>query len=214
MSKSNLQQLKQIVERTDGATLIERGLMLSLIDNIDKQIKHVTKMLDMCCGTSANKVEIKEYLDTMRLNVDMVFTDGLQRYHQHLLSQLGLIGSNESKKDDFISANVVGKPTYSAGINMLFHSPKSKLEESLNTVLKQLESNNKARGNLYCGEQIFEAIKRKVGVIYGVEFDWRGVNVMRMPEPYLEPYSLASDDPEIVKAIKEFIDIKNGTCDE
>ncbi len=213
MSKSNLQQLKQIVERTDGATLIERGLMLSLIDNIDKQLAYVINELDMCCGTSSNKVEIKEYLDTMRLNVEMVFAGNLPCDHQHLLSQLGLLGSSESKKDDLRSANVVGKPTYGAGINMLFHSPRPKLEELLNTVLKKLESNNKASGNLYCGEQIFEEIKRKVGVIYGTEFDWRGVNILLMPEPYLGPYSLASDDPEIAKAMKEFIDIKNWTCD-
>lgn len=195
MSNSNLQQLKQIVERTDGATLIERGLMLSLINNVDKQIEHVIEKLDMCCGTSANKVEIQEYLDMMRLNIDLVTTGA---------SYAELFQLNRLPKDAFLSAKPYLLPSSSASASLF--------AESLNTMINKLESNEEARGNLYCGEKIFEAIKRKVGVIYGAEFNWFDVKIMRMP--HLEPYSLASDDPEIVKAMEEFIDRKRGTSNE
>ncbi|MFH0274909.1 hypothetical protein [Vibrio jasicida] len=211
MSNSNLQQLKQIVERTDGATLIERGLMLSLINNVDKQIKHVIEKLDMCCGTSANKVEIKEDLDMMRLNIDLVTTGA---------SYAELFQPNRLPKDALLSAKPYGKSRFEDIVTALYQpgilpsstESTSLFAESLNTMINKLESNEKARGNLYCGEKIFEAIKRKVGVIYGMEFNWFDVKIIRMP--HLEPYSLASDDPEIVKAMEEFIDRKRGTCNE
>lgn len=212
MSNSSLQQLKQIVERTDGATLIERGLMLSLINNVDKQIEHVIEKLDMCCGTSANKVEIQEYLDMMRLNIDLVTTGA---------SYAELFQLNRLPKDAFLSAKPYDEPTLEDVITALSQpgtllpsssASASLFAESLNTMINKLESNEEARGNLYCGEKIFEAIKRKVGVIYGAEFNWCDVKIMRMP--HLEPYSLASDDPEIVKAMEEFIDRKRGTSNE
>lgn len=62
-----LQQLKRLVSRCDGDELIEKGLILTLISEIENDLESISKDVQSCCGTCTNKLELITKLN--RLNV-------------------------------------------------------------------------------------------------------------------------------------------------
>lgn len=65
-----LLQLKQLISRCDGDELIEKGLLLTLISDIEKDLDAITKDIQICCGTNTNKPALIVKLERLHISKD------------------------------------------------------------------------------------------------------------------------------------------------